>query len=523
MTTEPENGGTPGGSVLDDVPILGDIVEGARDAAGAVGNAVEFGADPLGFLFDKTKEAAHGLAENVLPQVFEATEPDLSAGWFLDAYAVSFAVAVFLWVAVLLWTVVSAGRGTYSSDDVAEVLTRGALTFFGGAMFGPAAGWVVLQFIGALTDSIAGWAVGGTSAEVVDSLAEMVAGTDISGIIGGVVIALTLMVLMLIGLVLVVIALVVTMVTVYLAGAVMPIALAWYAHPTHKRIALRLLWVIGGVLAAKPLLLFVLGLAYRMAGEQVDWLSSTPDLATLANLVAGGIALCIAGLMPYVLFKFAPVLPTAAGQAGPALHASSGGKSEGEGESQTVRRSRENSERGSGDSDGGSDGESGPTDGDGGGEPSSGGASSSGGQGGKKGPIQNALEQKQASADGSSGGGEASSSGGASSGGGGEGPAPTGSASTSPGSSAGGSAGSSPGGSAGAAGGGSAGAAGGGSTAAAAPASGGAAGGVAGPVGVAAGVAAGAAVVAAQKSAELGQKGGDTAAAEMDDAKGGES
>ncbi|GAA4288919.1 hypothetical protein GCM10022262_32790 [Georgenia daeguensis] len=452
---------------------------------------MDFGSDPLGFLFDKTQEAAHGLSSSVLPTLFDATQPDLSAEWFLDAYRVSFALGVFLWAFLLLVTVVRSAQGVYSSNQVADVLTRGSVLFLGGAMFGPAAGWFVLEFVGSLSDVIARWAIESSTDEVVSSISEMVADGDASGVTGGVLVALCLMVLMLVGLVLVIAMLIVTMVTIYIGGAVVPIALAWYASPEQRRIVTRLLMVLGGVIAAKPVLFLVLGLAYRLAASQARWLSDTPDVATLANHLAAACALCLAGLTPFLLFKFAPVLPTTAGQAGPALSmAASDGASGGSwGGSETARRAQDRVQRSDAGTDSGDDG--GPDDGsdDGGGD--SAGSSTSSRRADEGGTVQKALEAKQqVASDGQGGEGADAAWKGTLAGG------STTEAAAAKGSAAG-----------------SEGAAATSSSSSAAAGSSGAAAGAAG-----AAVAAGAvAVVATTKAADFGTRGGEIAAAEMDE------
>ncbi|MCM3662523.1 type IV secretion system protein [Georgenia satyanarayanai] len=497
------------------------LVEGVQSAGDAVSNAVAFGSDPLGFLFEKAQDAAYGLTDRLLPALFDATKPDLSADWFLEAYAVSYAAAVFLWVINLLWTIMRSAQGVYTSDDVAEVLTTRAALFFGMSTFGPAAGWLVLQFFAAVAESMAQWGINSSVDESIASLASMIEQTDAAGVVGGVLVALGLMVAMVVGLVLVVITLWITMVAVYLGGAVAPLAFAWLGNPTHHRIATRLLVLLLGVIAAKPLLFFVLGIAYRMASGSVTWLEGgSTDVQTFANLGAAMIALCVAGMTPFLLFKFAPVTPTGAGQAGPAVSKSSrdGNDREEEG-SQTQRRARQNARRRQ-------EAQGEPEESEGGSSSSSGSGSSGSGSGGaadggqKTGPIQKALEAKQRdSAHGGSGGGKGKSGAGEP---GGESAATTGTNPTTAGAAA------AKGGGPAAAGAGSGGAgASTGSAAGAGGAAGGAggaaarAGGAAGKVGGAVGAGVAVAYMAAKKSAEKGAQAGEVSAKEMDDQGGG--
>lgn len=490
-----------------------DFFELIRDTGTAIGGAIDFAQDPVGFMFQKAQEAAYGLAHTVMPALFEATKPDLSLDWFLQAYAVAFALGVFLWVTLLLFTIVRAAQGVLTSNEVADVLTLRAAQFFGGCIFGPALGWFVLQFFGVLTESITAWAIDGSTSEALDGMASMIQNTDAAGVAGGVLVALLLMVFMLLGLFLVLVTLVVTLVAVYVGGAVAPLALAWLAHPQHHRIAMRLLMVLLGIVASKPVLFFVLGVAYRMTSSNVTWLDDgNTELAAVANLLAAACAICIAGLMPFLLFKFAPVLPTGAGQSGAGMNASTSSKSSDEkddGGSRTSRRAKERA------SEHGQEEAAGADDGGGGGGGGGGTGTGAAGGGAEPGPIESAVQARQKSAATGQEAGAGAGEGGA----GGTGPV----AEPTPGGPAGAGApkpvpvgAGAPAGAAGAAS-GSAGASG------AASSSAGAAGGAAGAVGMAGGVAGGvaaAAVIAAQKAAERGAQGGQLAASEMDEGQG---
>jgi type IV secretion system protein TrbL len=305
---------------------------------------VAFDVDPLGFLFTNVKEAAHGLATDLLPWLMNATQPDLSAQWFLDAYRISFAAAVFLWVALLLWNLVRAARRVITGAELAESFTTYSLLFLAGAMYGPAVGWVVVRFFGALSESLLGWASGGAVPTAVDSLADMIAATEPDGVTGGVVVALIVMSLVLLGLILVALVLVVTTVTLYFTGALMPLALAWLVDPAHRRTGTRLITTWVAILAAKPLVFFLLGIALRMTAAQTRWLSTDPRVEQLATLTAAAMAMILAALAPFALLRITPRLPTpnlttggpvARGEAGPA------------GESSVARVARLQSERSS--------------------------------------------------------------------------------------------------------------------------------------------------------------------------------
>lgn len=304
--------------------IVEDLIKAGTQVVSGVGAAVDFGSDPMGFLFAKVQDAANGLAGTVLPALFEATKPDLSLEWFLRAWAISYGLGVFVWVSVLLWSIFQASRGVFDSADIADLLTTRAGIFFGLCTFGPMAGWVLLQAVGALTDGIAMWAIGDSTAAALASLQALISSFNGTAITGGILMGLVLMCAMLVGLVLVVLSLFALMIAVYLGGAAVPIAAAWQAHPRFNTITTKVLQALLGALLAKPLLFFALGVAFSMAGGSMTWLAN-PDLASLAQMVAATIAIIVAGLTPFALFSFMPVLPSGAGQAGPGLRAGGGG------------------------------------------------------------------------------------------------------------------------------------------------------------------------------------------------------
>ncbi|MFD1506696.1 hypothetical protein FE374_15085 [Georgenia yuyongxinii] len=305
---------------------------------------VAFDVDPLGFLFTNVKEAAHGLTTELLPWLMNATQPDLSAQWFLDAYRISFAAAVFLWVALLLWNLVRAARRVITGAELAESFTTYSLLFLAGAMYGPAAGWVVVRFFGALSESLMSWASGGPAPTAVDSLADTIAATEPDGVTGGVVVALIVMSLLLLGLILVALVLVVTTVTLYFTGALVPLALAWLVDPAHRRTGTRMITTWVAILAAKPLVFFLLGIALRMTAAQTRWLSTDPRVEQLATLTAAAMAMILAALAPFALLRVTPRLPTPAlSMGGPAARGEAGPA----GESSVARVARLQAERSS--------------------------------------------------------------------------------------------------------------------------------------------------------------------------------
>ena len=320
MMIPTEDSPAPPGGVLG--AIIGgtaDIVAGAKPAADAISGAVNFAADPLGAIFTATRAGAQGLAKDLLPALSHATQPDLTADWFIKAYAISFALSIIVWGFLLLFQFVAVARGTLGGQEFAEVLTTKSALFFGGALFGPLIGVMIIEALGALSDSLISWGIVSSSERMLGTMDSMLK-TDAAAIPGGVIVGILLMVCMIIGLFVVVIMLAVMLVTLYFSGVMAPLGMVWFTSAQHGSFGRKipLLWF--GILACHPLLFFMLGIAYNMIAASASWMKWSDGLGTLMNIIASFIALMIAGLAPMMLLKFAPVIPSgAAGQNGPSL------------------------------------------------------------------------------------------------------------------------------------------------------------------------------------------------------------
>jgi hypothetical protein len=315
MEDKPDGGGLVGGLI--DAAV--GAANAAKPAADAISGAVNFAADPLGSIFTATRAGAQGLAKDLVPALAHATEPDLTADWFIKAYAISFALSIIVWGFLLLFQFVAVARGTLAGQEFLEVLTTKTGLFFGGAIFGPLIGVMIVKALGALSDSLIDWGIVSSSERMLETMDSMLK-TDAAAIPGGVIVGILLMVCMIIGLFVVVIMLAVMLVTLYFSGVMAPLGMVWFTSAKHGSFGRKipLLWF--GILACHPLLFFMLGIAYNMIAASASWMKWSDGLGMLMNIIASFIALMIAGLAPMMLLKFAPVMPAgAAGQNGPSL------------------------------------------------------------------------------------------------------------------------------------------------------------------------------------------------------------
>lgn len=288
---------------------------GIQGAISTASGIIDFWSDPWGNTFKALQASARQLSDSVLPAVTDATLPDLNADWFVKAYAVTFALAIFLAVALLLPQVVRAARGLLSGRELLDSVGIYFPLFLIGSMFGPPFGVILVRFFGSLSDTIIGWGVTSTAGTVTTRFRQMLSAQDATGIAGGAPVADLLVLGVLLGLLLVVVMLIVQLVTLYFTGVLLPLGLVWLIDPGRRRFGTRIvsLWV--GLLAAHPLLFLLLSVAYLMVGGNIDAFGSAASLQKAVTLIVALLALFIAGLSPVALMRLAPVMLSGGGTA----------------------------------------------------------------------------------------------------------------------------------------------------------------------------------------------------------------
>ncbi|GAA2073884.1 hypothetical protein GCM10009840_04100 [Pseudolysinimonas kribbensis] len=307
---------------------VGNVANGIGDAVNGAAGAVSYWSDPWGNTYEALRDAAKGLATQLLPQLTSATLPDLTVDWFVKAYEISFATAIFAAILLLIPQILRTARGAQSGRDLVESIGMYFPLFLLGAMFGPAIGGLLVTFFGALSDSFAAWGITSTVDEVNKQFTQMLSDADGTGIAGGVPVAVLLMFLMLCALFFVLLVLIVQLVALYFTGVLIPLALVWIIDPGRRQFGMRLVGLWIGVLAAHPLLFFLLGFAFNMLGGSIDFLGNDASLQKLVQLLAAIIAMFIAGASPLLLMKFAPIIPTGSGGSqGPGVRPGSWGPS----------------------------------------------------------------------------------------------------------------------------------------------------------------------------------------------------
>ncbi len=305
--------------------VIGGVVNGTKDVVNTAQSIGDFWSDPAGNTYKALRDAAKGLSDSVLPALTHATLPDLTADWFINAYKISFALSIFVFVILLIPQFINTARGRQSGQELIETLTLYGPVFIVGAMFGPAVGAFLVKFFGALSDSLIKTMLSTTSSSIVDQFSKMLGDGDAEGIVGGAVIGSILMFFMILALLLALLVLIVQLITLYFSGVLFPLGWVWIVDKRKRSFGQKIPMVWLGILAAHPLLFFLLGVTFSFVGANIDVFSDQASLQKTVSLVVSMLALFIAGLSPLLLFKFAPILPMggASPEGGPSIGANS--------------------------------------------------------------------------------------------------------------------------------------------------------------------------------------------------------
>lgn len=297
--------------------IVCDVLGGIGDS---VGGAISYWSDPWGNTFKALQDAAESMSKDILPALTEATSPDLSSDFFLNAYAVSFAAAIFVSIALLIPLFVRTSRGLMAGRDLVESVGLYLGVFLVGAMFGPAVGILLVNFFHALGNVFIDFGIAGSIDTTVEQFQTMIADADPVGITGGMPIAVILMLCMIIGLFFVLLILLVRLVTLYFVGVMFPLGFVWIIDPKRREFGYKLAWLFVGLLAAEPLIWLLLGVAFSMMAFAENTFGNNASLQSLVTLLVAIIALFVATTSPLLLMKFAPILPMGSGgTAGPGM------------------------------------------------------------------------------------------------------------------------------------------------------------------------------------------------------------
>jgi len=291
-----------------DAGILNWACQATQAVAGAVGGSIDFLEDPLGWITGKAGDGALGVLSWISNTANAATQPDLSAQWWIDAYEKGMAIGIILFGMILLYQFYEKIRGHIDAQQFLEVFYLRIPGYFAGLVFGPPLAQFLLQGSGQLaSDIIKSW-TGSTATDGIKSIQDAVTGAGQGQLLGGAFVALIFLILVILCGLLVFLSLAVQAVTIYLSAAVFGIAFAWFVSARHAGGSLKIPFLFVGICFARPLLFFMLGIGEGLVKKAIT-MSGDTLTQNLATIVMAVTVLALAGLAPLLLLKFAPVSP----------------------------------------------------------------------------------------------------------------------------------------------------------------------------------------------------------------------
>lgn len=316
------------------------VIAGGLAAAQAV---IDFIKNPLGSFdewVNELKADVISLIKGVLNGYNSASNWDVSSGAFLSRYAKMAALGIVLAAFMFLGGI---RRAADSGDRAAlqKLLGRLGKTFIL-ILWGP----LLFQLLATtattatanMVDRWTGGEMGGAANKII-GLSSVT-----STIPGGAFMGFVMFILMFLGACGLWVGLMLQRFGMEVGATLIPLVAGAYVHPRFKAKVEKAVWVVTGLILAKPVVMIVLGAAFGVINDGLSF-NGTP-LQVLAGLTIAMIGLVITGLSPFALIKWAPILPTsgdshdhssgspmtgaAIGAAGTAL-AMSGGRGQGAG------------------------------------------------------------------------------------------------------------------------------------------------------------------------------------------------
>jgi hypothetical protein len=290
------------------------VVDAFVGIVSTVVDVVKFIADPASAVDDLANslhEGATRFTTAVLQGLASVGNFDPGSSWFLSTYAAStgLGIVVMAFMAILMiWRTASGGGGR---EDLQEALFKQLPLGLFLAVFSPAIGAVLTEMVRGLTNGIAAWDAGFLNAAI-GKLA-LIGGVTAALIPGGAFIAIIIFLLMIFGAFAVFIGLAMQSIALPMSAVVAGLAWGMFVHPKWRRKALKVPLTFLGVLFSKPLLFFLLGVIFALIdGNLSEPAMKAGGISLLTQLVLVAVALIVAGLAPFSLLKYAPLLPTAA-------------------------------------------------------------------------------------------------------------------------------------------------------------------------------------------------------------------
>lgn len=292
--------------------VLEQFTAAIAQAAGVPGGVVQAVANPTGAadaMLNRWKEDTSAGMAQALGSLSDGLAFDASYTSFRQAYAAAAGVGLVLLAGGSLAALVSWRR---SELPASEVASRWAVALGGGflgLLFTPALLYVVSEASSVFSDGVVSWMgtdAGTLSGSLLDPFVSMDTEHTLLGWLG----VLLLILLMLVGVVMITATFAIQWLVAYLGGV--GLGLLWGLAPLpggRRRLAQAGAVVVGAIIA-RPLILFMLGVAMRITNQwapSADGWSTDPS-GTFYGIILSVGALIMACLAPASLVRFVPAL-----------------------------------------------------------------------------------------------------------------------------------------------------------------------------------------------------------------------
>lgn len=297
-------------------PVMGKAVSAAKAAAEVAQTAVKvakFVANPSdGFeaMANHMKESATSLTETVMKKMNTSTTVELNATWFRNYYAGSFALGILVMALMLFLLYRQVASGAVEEAELAKGLLNGPAVIVAMA-FTPVIGQFLSDASTQLANGTASWAapqIGSYLGEEAGPWALLNAVT-LGAVPGGIFVPIFMFGMMFLGSGSVLAGFVTQELGAYLSTGALGVAWGMWVHPKWRPKVTRLVYFIISLLLQKALLWLILGGVFLVLNNEFELTSAGDGFALLVALMGTAIGLLLAGLAPWSMLKYAPLMP----------------------------------------------------------------------------------------------------------------------------------------------------------------------------------------------------------------------
>ncbi|ATL67378.1 hypothetical protein CRH09_15405 [Nocardia terpenica] len=286
---------------------------------GKTSQAIRFVDDPQSVIDDwanSSKASAVDLSSRVLDGLAATGRFDPAAPWFLHWYAISTGIGIMVMASMTLlalWRASARGETMKTlGADLFGYLLGGVVLM----LFAPMIAGMLIEIANSASESIARTA-GPDMGEMLTNLKKFTGELTASNLVGGVLVGLLLFLLLIVGALAVFFGLLMHQVALPCLAVASGIGFGMWVHPSWRKKALRPVLLFVAIVFSKPLLFLLLATLTGTINAGLTGDGGGGDqLGTLARLCLVVVAFIVAGLAPWSLLRYAPVLPSRSDAAG---------------------------------------------------------------------------------------------------------------------------------------------------------------------------------------------------------------